>query len=223
VRPDGSLLSEEVHRGFRWMSNSDARAIAAYLKSLPAEPGSDRGDTTVRDFGFLAKRTNVAGYVPEISSFQASEGYGRYLTLNVAGCQRCHSASGSSNDEDLLRGSTHKPKVALAKRLSAIVLTGEDPGLVEELPPELLSGAQDDSSRPTADSGEKTLILPPGAPNIRGREGLSGWEKADVVKYLTSGQTATGKKVDSDDCPWGSYRSMNDKDKQAIATYLKSL
>ena len=90
---DGSMLSQEVHRGYEWMSDEDALSVAAYLRALPPVE-KDVARRTV-DFvdrnttGFFEKAPQVRGYTPAIAPrFQAASG--KYLVDHVARCGRCH-------------------------------------------------------------------------------------------------------------------------------------
>lgn len=94
IRPDGSEIASDAHKGLGWASDADVAAITLYLRSLPpvdheVEKRSvsfiDRNTT-----GFFDTRIEVRGFIPEIRpSFKAE--YGQYLTDSVARCGVCHS------------------------------------------------------------------------------------------------------------------------------------
>ncbi len=97
-REEGSGFSPYFHRGFEWLSDTDAMSISAYLQTLPAVDNHvDR-----REVGFLTRNTigifkatakDVPGFVPEISKKETLK-YGEYLVDNVARCGRCHNSPG---------------------------------------------------------------------------------------------------------------------------------
>jgi len=92
-------FSPAFHRGFEWMSDSDALSIAAYLQSLaPVKNNVER-----RSIGFLSRNTvgifeasakEIHGYVPTVQKDNNLK-YGEYLVNNVARCERCHNSPGS--------------------------------------------------------------------------------------------------------------------------------
>lgn len=92
---DDRKLSPEAHRGYEWMSDADAVAIAAYLKSLqPIEKSVDRREVGFWErntVGFFTKSKEVAGSVPSVSS-KDPKGMGKYLTHHIARCAECHTS-----------------------------------------------------------------------------------------------------------------------------------
>ncbi|MDZ4785908.1 MAG: hypothetical protein SGJ02_07510 [bacterium] len=102
-------FSPAFHRGFEWLSDTDALSISSYLKSLLAvENHVDR-----RSVGFFTRNTvglfestaqDVPGFVPQVSNLEV-EKYGEYLTDHVARCGRCHnSAATMLSSEGYLKG-----------------------------------------------------------------------------------------------------------------------
>lgn len=85
----------EAHRGYEWISDSDAIAIAAYLRSLyPIQnevPERDIDFFTRNTKGFLTSSKNVRGAVPDVPPSER----GKYLVNSVARCSECHSGSTS--------------------------------------------------------------------------------------------------------------------------------
>jgi mono/diheme cytochrome c family protein len=85
-RPDGSAIRPPMGIFFyRHLSDGDARAIAAYLKSLP--PLSNKVDRS--------PVTAAAPSYPRIDSVPETDrkdakAYGRYLTETVSHCLQCH-------------------------------------------------------------------------------------------------------------------------------------
>jgi mono/diheme cytochrome c family protein len=109
VRPDGSDLSQERHRGFEWLADSDVAAITVYLRSLAASENEvasrrlsflDRNTT-----GLFDTRIQVRGVIPSLSPAFKAE-FGQYLTDHVARCGSCHSKPGGifSSEEYLAGG-----------------------------------------------------------------------------------------------------------------------
>jgi len=87
-------LSTEMHSGYEWMSDRDALAIVAYLRTLAPINQS----TVKREVGFVERNTvglmerkrEVVGYIPAINPRYAMQ-YGQYLVDHVARCSSCHS------------------------------------------------------------------------------------------------------------------------------------
>jgi mono/diheme cytochrome c family protein len=92
-RRDDQQLSSEVHRGYEWMSDSDALAVVSYLLTVPpVERTVPRRDISFMDRntrGFFDVQREVKGYVPDIDP-RFTVQYGRYLTDHVARCGFCH-------------------------------------------------------------------------------------------------------------------------------------
>lgn len=65
--------------------------------------------------------------------------------------------------------------------------------------------------------------LPAGGPDIRGtaQSGLLEWNTKAIIQYLQSGLTPTGEQRDGRVCPWPYFRGMSERDKEAIALFLK--
>ncbi len=107
-------FSPAFHRGFEWMSDTDAISIGAYLQSLPpVDHAVER-----RSVGFFTRNTvgifeataaEVPGYVPSMDRSEETR-RGEYLVNNVARCQRCHNSPGSvlENEKYLAGGGTTK-------------------------------------------------------------------------------------------------------------------
>lgn len=97
IRPDGSEISSQLHRGFEWLADTDITAITAYLRSVaPVEhevvgrrPSILARNTT----GLFDSRIEVKGYIPAIDPKFKRE-YGEYLTNHVARCGTCHTKPG---------------------------------------------------------------------------------------------------------------------------------
>lgn len=88
-------LSQEVHRGFLWMSDEDLLSIIAYLRSAPPiENEVERrqvGFVSRNTKGFWKSRKDVRGSVPPIRPVE-KEAYGEYLVDNIAQCGLCHNS-----------------------------------------------------------------------------------------------------------------------------------
>lgn len=97
IRPDGSEISSELHRGFEWLADTDVTAITAYVRTLapinheiqPRRLSFWQRNTT----GLFNTRFEVKGYVPAIGS-QFKLEYGQYVVDHVARCGSCHTKPG---------------------------------------------------------------------------------------------------------------------------------
>lgn len=108
IRPDESMLSPDVHRGYEWMSDEDMISIVSYLRSLAPEgeivearniDAIDRNTT-----GFFETRREVRGYVPAVSKAHPLA-YGKYLVDAAARCGFCHTTpAGYFTDSNYLAG-----------------------------------------------------------------------------------------------------------------------
>jgi mono/diheme cytochrome c family protein len=101
IDKDGQPLSIDLHATYRWMSDTDVRAVAVYLLSLPgvhAEiPRRTLGTFEKRKWGIIARHREVEGYVPSPPKSK-STAYGRYLAYHVSGCYGCHTPEGGIVD-----------------------------------------------------------------------------------------------------------------------------
>ena len=118
VDKNGSPRSPEVHRGFEWLADNDALAVAAYLKTLPAvENIPPRRSVSFVDrntTGLLLGSASEVGYVPEIDRrFEVQ--YGGYLTDHVARCIQCHNSPATvlTSEEYLVGGTTVRSEKGL--------------------------------------------------------------------------------------------------------------
>lgn len=108
IRPDGSIIASQAHKGFEWIADSDIAAITVYLRSLPqSEQKIERRDVSSIErntIGFFDTRLEVKGYIPAINpSFKAE--FGQYLVDSVARCGSCHSKPDSLlTSEEYLAG-----------------------------------------------------------------------------------------------------------------------
>jgi len=97
IRPDGSEISSQPHRGFEWLADVDVTAITAYLRTLPPiehQVASRRISLLERNTtGLLEARVEVKGYIPAIGPQFRAE-YGQHLTDHVARCGSCHTKPG---------------------------------------------------------------------------------------------------------------------------------
>ena len=93
IGKDGSALSLDSHREYRWMSDEDAKSIALYL--LAQKPVSSPHERRTlglfqrNRLGVIPRYSEVEGYVPALAATETA-GYGRYLARNVAQCSVCH-------------------------------------------------------------------------------------------------------------------------------------
>jgi cytochrome c553 len=98
LAPNNREVSDEMHEGYQWMSDSDLFAVASYLRSLPPLPGkSERreiGCIARNTVGFLDVNRENLGGVPEIPR-RFNIARGKYLVDHVARCSSCHNSPGS--------------------------------------------------------------------------------------------------------------------------------
>ena len=116
IGKEQSALSIELHRGYRWMSDVDTRAIALYLLSVPAVTKKvqrrELGLLARKRMGIISRRVPVEGYVPALGSNTAVVQHGRYLVKHVANCGGCHTAEdGIFSDAEYLSGDDQVPNV----------------------------------------------------------------------------------------------------------------
>jgi len=108
IRPDGSFVASQAHKGFEWIADSDIASITVYLRSLPhSDHAVERRSISFIErntIGFFDTRLEVKGYIPAINpSFKAE--FGEYLVDNVARCGSCHSKPDSFfTSEEYLAG-----------------------------------------------------------------------------------------------------------------------
>lgn len=212
---DSRTLSLDVHAGYRWMSDKHARSIALYLLSQrPVKNEIEHRELGLfarKKMGIVSRHAMLKGYVPELPSTQAISQLGRYISLHVAACGQCH----SDDRADFLAQSV----LSGTERRSDRSLVGSLVGFAK-----FVTFQSDDGSDGATDTGvAKEILIPPGAPNIRGTDadGLKNWTAEQIVAFLDSGKSPDGKAAD--DCPWQFYRGMSARDKQAIAKFLKTL
>lgn len=95
---DQKYRSPFVHRGYEWISESDAYSIVGYLRTLaPMQNYVERREVSFIDrntTGFFEGQRTVSGYVPEVDK-KAPTRYGKYLVDHVARCGTCHSTPGT--------------------------------------------------------------------------------------------------------------------------------
>lgn len=93
-RRDGSFISLGPHAGFEWLSDSDVRAIAGYLRKVPPVDNSVErrfiSGFSRNTAGFLESPREVKGAVPDLRAGFSKE-YGEYLVDHVGRCGSCHS------------------------------------------------------------------------------------------------------------------------------------
>jgi len=183
TRPDGSMVSSYVHRGYKWMSDQDLQSVISFLRTLPSngevQPRRSVSFIDRNTKGFWESSREVRGYVPQIKQAFSVE-YGKYLVDNVAKCSDCHNQIG---------------------------------GVLSE--PQYLAGGQQ-----ILIDGEAKVA--PGI-NSSPETGIGAWSEDDIVAYLRSGSTPSGRAVDSRFCPVEYYSRADNSDLLAIAKFLKTV
>jgi len=95
--PEERYISPEFHRGYEWLSDEDAYAVAGYLLQLPPVEHS----VPRRDVGFMSRNTvglferkvsDEDRYVPSVPR-KHEVAFGQYLTNHVARCGSCHNTT----------------------------------------------------------------------------------------------------------------------------------
>lgn len=94
---DDSYLSVDAHSSYKWLADSDLKAISAYLLlQNPVKKTIERrilSGFERRKWGLISQHEEFSGYVPKPVA-NSPMSYGRYLTHNVAHCYQCHTAAG---------------------------------------------------------------------------------------------------------------------------------
>ncbi len=95
----GGPLSLDAHAQFRWMADSDAIALAVYLKSLKKERHDverrELGRFERKSMGLVTRHQAIFGFVPQPGTNSPIES-GRYLVKAVTGCGNCHTPDPST-------------------------------------------------------------------------------------------------------------------------------
>lgn len=221
---EGRPLSNDLHSGYRWMSDQDAKAIAVYLLALrPVQnevPRRRLGGFERNSWGILPQHSELAGYVPTPMTGD-NRVYGRYLTENVARCASCHTWGGEK-----FAGRESAPSASDASFIDVLSFSNavwrfrNVPAEDSDVPRRKTPAPAVPPPSPT-DEGD----FPVAGPDIRGSSvtGLAEWSKEDIVRYLSTGDTPTGETRSPKLCPWAFFRNMTDGDKRAVAEFLKSL
>lgn len=217
INNKGEPISLDSHKGFKWISDRDGHAIALYLQSLPPIKkqikGREIGRFERNRLGILPIYSETVGYVPEIPE-KSELHYGRYLATNVGRCVVCHTPPGSFSKIKPFSGSNMDLSNSTYYQQLKQSLFGKE------------RERQAKKKNISLEDLDKDLVkYPKYGPDLRGssKNGLKGWKNKDLIEYLTSGTTKSGKKVDGSNCPWPYYSGMTKRDKKAIAKYLKQL
>lgn len=244
---EGRPISLDLHQGYRWMSDRDAKALSLYLLSLPpvSHPVERRvlGGFERNKWGLFPQHSDLAGYVPALHE-EVSAVRGKYLAQNVSQCAMCHSSTVGE-----FRGYANEGGVLAVFREVARMILGDgekyDESVAEYLSPEGKKKyeaeilARDAASRGVEAPASKEALVsdiyetalttgeyPVGGPDIRGGSqdgGLASWSESDIVQYLSHGTTPKGEVREKRFCPWPYFSAMSESDKQSIAKYLKKL
>lgn len=236
IDKEGRPLSLDLHSGYRWMADFDARAIAVYLQSTkPIHQIVERrhlGGFERNKWGIISQHQDFVGYVPEpVEADNAF--YGRYLAMHIARCSSCHIAKDQRKPGTPLSAAS-KTKGVLSRLFSSFA--------------NLFSWNRDESQRASQEKGSSSafsrstssvdvsgLNFPARGPELRSQvkfdpcdtqpstAGSKRKENRQVLDYLASGtkisEASSGKKVDARYCPWPSFKGMTDRDKHAIALF----
>jgi cytochrome c553 len=218
VRKDGTnLFLFAPHTFYKNLTEEDARALAAYLKSLPPvsnEVGARSIPEIVQRLPYLA--TTLQPMTPRPSSELPQTPAGRnpqramYLTTSLVGCMECHSHHDASGREIAFAGGDPHDPLSTFRLGPDLPLRQNDRGL---------------STFPYP--GYATLV----GPNLT-RFGVGGdWHDVSTDAIVTAIRRGISTQPDPYGRPdplehvmmWQFYASMSDDDAYAIADYLKSL
>ena len=225
-------LSLELHSGYRWMSDRDARAIATYLlASPPVKNGVDRRELGIferKRLGLFTRYSTVEGYIPSPRR-SGTPAYGRYLAKSVTNCGFCHTEAGGLVESAVpFAGGEQRSGRGFfesIQKLGELLMKHEDSSQREADAAAVLAAADAESPRPAVRVLKPNEEFPVGGPDIRGTSGelIKDWTEEQIADYLSFGSSPDGKQVDGGLCPWPYYSIMEESDKLAIARFLKTL
>ncbi len=197
VKPDGSFLSPVMpYWIFHQLTPSDAAAIVAYLRTVPAVEHVIPQNEAPFDHVLAAAMPVNDGEIPLATSGpQTGKSNGRYLA--ALACSGCHSPD--------------VPPAAPSGRtvdLSRVFQGGRD-----------FKAAASRLPSPPYPADIYSLNLTPDP------TGLAGWVEADIVKVLHTGIDDEGKKLcpPMPFGPMGGFAGVTDEDATDIAGYLLGL
>jgi mono/diheme cytochrome c family protein len=102
IRPDGSVIGPPMPIGlYRGISDTDARAIVAYLRSVP--PVRQAVPKSVYRIPLPPNDGPPVGAVPDMPRTDRVA-YGRYLAGPLGHCMECHSRPGANGVPDVVNG-----------------------------------------------------------------------------------------------------------------------
>jgi mono/diheme cytochrome c family protein len=115
VRADGQLLMPPMPFGtWSHLGDDDARAIVAYLRSVP--PIKNEVDGTHNHFAFGLRFAKSMGFIHHKPAMNVKAPpaadkikYGKYLAHDVAPCADCHSLTTRGPDDENLFAGTEEP------------------------------------------------------------------------------------------------------------------
>jgi cytochrome c553 len=125
-------ISQDIHKGFDWLSDKDIFAISAYLRTLPPIDN----DVPKRSVGFIDRNVSgftdvdkeVSGHVPEIEKNYTYE-RGEYLVNNVARCAACHDSEGTLIDSERSFAGGRIIKNSFGEKLVPNITSAEQVGI----------------------------------------------------------------------------------------------
>jgi cytochrome c553 len=226
-------LSLELHSGYRWMSDRDARAIATYLlAAVPVKNRIERRELGVferKRLGIFSRYSDVEGYIPAPRRSSAPA-YGRYLAKAVANCAFCHTEAGglfkSAKSFAGAQSRSGRGFFESIAKLGELLVANGDPAIAEAEAKAVLAAAESGTTtpvpgfQPNLDEG-----FPVGGPDIRGTSGeyIKSWTVEEIADFLSFGSSPDGRQINGALCPWPYYSTMEESDKLAIARFLKTL
>ena len=111
--------SPAIHRGFEWMSTSDALSIVSYLRSTTPVKNEVKprivGFTARNSTGMFSAASAISGHIADIPKSNQIL-YGKYIVNHVARCGSCHTFPGTLfSSEKYLAGNTYKTESGMVK------------------------------------------------------------------------------------------------------------
>ena len=128
-RPDGSIIGSAMPIAlYRGMSDRDAQAIVAYLRSIP--PIGNEVPASEYDIPLPADYGPPLGEVPEVAYYDLGA-YGEYLAGPIANCIHCHTpiVDGWRDYENMLGAGGHEMEGPWGETVARNITPDWDTGL----------------------------------------------------------------------------------------------
>lgn len=210
MRPNGQALHPNMpYWVFGNMSDSDADAIVAYLRTVP---GIDHmvpaSQAPFDDVAAPAERWPMAELPVPLASYpeQAAAQRGRYLAANLGACIDCHTPRNADGAPDFARAfrggliydraELGLPAGIFADAISTANLTPHDDGLAGWTVVDVVAALKDGVDR------EGTSLCPPMPGGMGAFGGMTDPDAEDIAHYLLSLPPGEGMVVDECSAPF---------------------